>query len=74
MSTNPATGLMCLGSKTEIAAKFGVTPEAIRQWFEGGIPADRALQAEELTDGKVAAMDVLRYAKKKRRNGHKRAA
>lgn len=75
MSINPASGLRCLGTNGDIAKKFHVTREAVRQWMAGGIPADRALEAEEVTQGKISALDVLRFAKKKRiKNGLRRAA
>jgi DNA-directed RNA polymerase sigma subunit (sigma70/sigma32) len=64
MASNPALKLVKkFGSNGKVGRKFGVTREAVRQWLEKGIPADRALEAEEISDGDISALDVLRFAK-----------
>ena len=55
------------GSYAGVARKFKVTREAIRQWETKGIPADRALEIQELTRGEISAMDVLRHIPKKKK-------
>ncbi len=48
------------GSRAKVASHFNVTRETVRQWVESGIPPGRALEAEEVTFGKVKALDVLK--------------
>lgn len=55
-----------LGSNAEVARRFDITREAVRQWFERGIPTDRALDIEEITDGEVTATEILKAARKKK--------
>jgi hypothetical protein len=43
-----------------IAAAYKVTRQNITLWKKNGIPANRALEIENKTGGKVTAMDVLR--------------
>lgn len=67
---NPAVKLVeGLGGRAAAAARFDVSSEAIRLWIKHGIPADRALEVEEVTRGtdfEVAATDVLQYTKAQR--------
>ncbi len=68
---NPAEKLVeGYGGRSAVAAAFEVSSEAVRLWLKQGIPADRALEAEEKTRGKgryaVSAIEVLRYAKEQR--------
>lgn len=67
MASNPALRLVKkFGSNGKTGRKFGVTREAIRQWIEKGIPPDRALEAEEISEGDITALEVLRFAKQQR--------
>jgi hypothetical protein len=67
MATNPATRLRHkFGSNADIAAHFSVTREAIRLWMKYGIPADRALEVEEATQGDIKAREVLHFARQRR--------
>ena len=67
MATTPTEKLrQKLGRDVDIAAKFGVTREAIRLWFRDGIPVTRALQIEQATDGYVTASEILKFAAKKK--------
>jgi len=64
---NPAEKLIDrFGSNAEVARKFDITREAVRQWLENGIPTDRALEVEELTDGEISATEILKAARKKK--------
>lgn len=67
---NPAVRLVeGLGGRAAAAARFEVSSEAIRLWLKNGIPADRALDVEEVTRGTqftIAATDVLQYARAQR--------
>lgn len=67
MATNPATKLrQRFGSNADIAAHFSLTREAIRLWMKHGIPADRALEVEEATQGEIKAREVLNFARQRR--------
>lgn len=48
-----------VGSITELAKKLKTTPQVVSNWRERGIPADRALDVEEATDGRVTAEQIL---------------
>lgn len=48
------------GSQSAIAAKLNIKPQAVQQWEY--IPESRALEFEQLTEGKIAARDILEYA------------
>ena len=64
---SPAEKLVeLLGSNADVARKFKITREAVRQWMERGIPEDRALDVEELTRGDISAYDILKHRKKLR--------
>jgi len=64
---SPAEKLVeLLGSNADVARKFKITREAVRQWMERGIPEDRALDVEELTRGCISAYDILKHRKKLR--------
>jgi DNA-binding transcriptional regulator YdaS (Cro superfamily) len=42
-----------------LAKKLGVTKAAVSYWVtEGKIPANRAIQVEQLTDGAIKAVDL----------------
>jgi DNA-binding transcriptional regulator YdaS (Cro superfamily) len=56
-----------VGSCAEVARRFDITREAVRQWIDKGIPTDRALDIEELTSGHISAREILRAARKRRR-------
>jgi len=47
------------GSMSALAAKLGVTRQAIENWFERGIPAERVREVEEAVSGAVTR-DSLR--------------
>lgn len=54
------------GSNAEVARHFDITREAVRQWLDRGLPTERALDIEELTDGEITAMEILKAARKKK--------
>lgn len=55
-----------LGSNAEVARRFEISREAVRQWYERGIPTDRALDIEEMTDGEVTATEILKAARRRK--------
>lgn len=70
-SGNPAERLVSgLGGRTAVRERFGLkSNEAVRLWLKNGIPADRALEVEEVTRGTefaISATEVLEYAKQQR--------
>ena len=71
VSANPAEKLVQgLGSRSAVRARFGLkSNEAVRLWLKNGIPAERALEVEEVTRGTgfaITATEVLEYAKQQR--------
>lgn len=47
------------GNQSELARKIGVTPQAVQQWSKSGkVPAERVLDIEAATDGKVTRHDL----------------
>lgn len=50
-----------LGGITAAAKQLGVTPQAVWNWVNHhkSIPARRAIQIEELTNGKYKARDLI---------------
>ena len=67
MATNPANRLrQRFGSNADIAKLFSVTRESVRLWMKNGIPADRALEVEEVTHGDIPANDILKFARDRR--------
>jgi hypothetical protein len=68
---NPAERLVTgLGGRTAVRIKFGLkSNETVRLWLKHGIPAERALEVEEVTRGTdyaITATQVLEYAKQQR--------
>jgi transposase len=56
-------------SRSSVAARFNVSTEAVRLWLKNGIPADRALDAEEATRGTdfaITALEVLEHSRAQR--------
>ena len=47
------------GGVAKLARKLGVRSPAVSQWRTNGIPADRAIEIERLTDGKFKAVDIV---------------
>jgi len=43
-----------------IAEAFNLTRQGVGSWKRKGIPADRALEVERVTRGKITAIDVLK--------------
>lgn len=70
MQENPAERLVKgLGGRTAVAARFGVTNEAVRLWLRDGLPAQRALDIEEATKGTefaISATEILQYDRTQR--------
>lgn len=70
MSSNPADRLVAkFGSRAATAEHFAVSVETVRLWLETGIPAARALEAEEATRGSkhvIKAIEVLQFARQQR--------
>jgi len=53
--------ILYLGGPERMAGKLGVTVGAISHWKVSGIiPADRAIQIEEITKGKLRAVRMPR--------------
>ena len=48
-----------LGGQSELAGKLGLTPMAVTQWKDRGVPPKRAIDIEKLTEGKVTRFDLL---------------
>jgi hypothetical protein len=47
------------GEQVVLAKKLGVTKAAVSYWVtEGKIPANRAIQVEQLTNGAIKAVDL----------------
>jgi len=46
------------GSQAALAKAIGVSPMTITQWKARGIPAERCLDIERATDGKVTRLDL----------------
>lgn len=42
-----------LGGPKKVATALGCSPQAVCKWMATQIPAERALQIEALTDGKI---------------------
>lgn len=78
MDTETAIERACriLGGQTELAAKTGVTPQAVNQWVRSGkAPAERVLAIESATaDPKSKAPRVTRYELRPDVYGRARAA
>jgi DNA-binding transcriptional regulator YdaS (Cro superfamily) len=37
------------GGRAAVAKKLGITPEAVRKWIRGNIPAGRAVELEKIS-------------------------
>ena len=48
------------GGTNKMARALGVSSPAVCQWVANGIPAARAIQIEELTDGKFKAIEIVK--------------
>ena len=46
------------GQQVRLAEKLGVSPAAVAKWRRVGIPPDRAIQLERLSDGALRAVDL----------------
>ncbi len=47
------------GNQSELARKIGVTPQAVQQWSKSGkVPAERVLDIEAATGGKVTRHEL----------------
>lgn len=42
-----------LGGQTKLANHFGVTPWAVSKWQTAGVPVQRCIEIEKLTNGEV---------------------
>lgn len=47
------------GRLTALAKHFGVTPAAVSQWKENGVPLDRMRSVCEFTGGAVSLEDLV---------------
>ena len=52
------------GSKRAAADAFGLHRETLRLWQHHGVPLQRALDIERLTQGAITAEEILSEAKK----------
>ena len=46
------------GNQSELAGKIGVSKMTITHWKRRGVPIERALELERLTNGQVKASDL----------------
>jgi DNA-binding transcriptional regulator YdaS (Cro superfamily) len=46
------------GSRSKLAARLGVSGEAVRKWEVGRVPAERCIEIERITDGAVTRADL----------------
>ena len=47
-----------VGSQVALAKSLGVTPGAVSQWVDGGVPLDRCIPIERMTAGAVRCEDL----------------
>ena len=47
------------GSQQKLAKALGIKRMAVNHWKTRGIPGARAVQIEQLTDGKFKAVDLI---------------
>lgn len=53
IDTNLEPAINYFGSGNALARAMGLNPMAVTQWKRRGIPAERAKQISELTDGEI---------------------
>lgn len=46
------------GGITKLAKHFGIRPWAVSKWKENGVPPERCLDIEIMTEGKVTCHDL----------------
>lgn len=46
------------GGKAKLACALGVERAAVSWWLRNGLPANRAVQIERLTNGEFKAVDI----------------
>lgn len=47
------------GGKSRLAAALGVTRSSVSQWIRHGLPAQRAIQIEEMTARRFLASELV---------------
>lgn len=47
-----------LGGPKKLAEALGCSPQAVCKWATTQIPADRAVQIEHITDGRIKCRDL----------------
>jgi len=52
------------GSGVKISKAFKVSRQAVDHWRSHGIPATRAKQVEEVTEGQITIIDVINSERK----------
>ena len=52
------TAYKLFGSRAKLAAQLGVTGEAVRKWERHRVPAERCIDIERVTQGKVRRADL----------------
>ena len=52
------TAIDTFGSRAALARSLGVTAEAVRKWELGRIPAERCLDIERATNGRVSRSEL----------------
>lgn len=58
IDTNLDKAIEYFGSQVALARTMGLDPMAVTQWKRRGIPAERAKQISELTDGEIKPSDI----------------
>lgn len=48
------------GRQTRVAEHFNVTPSAVSQWRQNGVPPDNMLAVRDFTGGEVTLEEMLR--------------
>lgn len=58
MGNNMEKLINFFGNKTAVGRALGVTHQAVIKWERTQVPADRAIQIEQLTNGAVTVRDL----------------
>lgn len=47
-----------VGGQSGLAKHFGIRPWAVAKWRKSGVPAERCLEIERITEGKVTCEEL----------------